>query len=73
MTDADRLITTTEAARLLGVGSTGAARAQLARLGVTPAGRQPGRSGENLWSSQAIADAQTARRPPGRPRTTPGP
>lgn len=56
------LITATEAADLLGVASGRVARQTLARWGVRPVGRAPGRGGESLYPRDVVEDA-LARRP----------
>lgn len=56
------LVTATEAADLLGVASGRVARQTLARWGVRPVGRAPGRGGESLYPRDVVEDA-LARRP----------
>ncbi|MEU0940282.1 hypothetical protein [Embleya sp. NPDC005971] len=63
-TDPAETWTITQAAEHLGARSTNTARRFLARAGIHATGRQPGRSGENLYDAQAVRDAQAAR--PGR-------
>lgn len=60
------LITATEAAPLLGVASGRVARQTLARRGIRPVGRAPGRGGESLYRR---ADVEyTVAHPPRRGR-----
>ncbi len=56
-------ITTTQAAELAGVKPTGVHRL-LARAGVRPVGREPGRAGQNLYDAAQVEVAVRAR--PGR-------
>src|SRR5690606_2841203 len=58
------LITASEAAALLGVASGRVARQTLARWGVRPTGRAPGRGGESLYPRDVVVDA--LRRRPGQ-------
>ncbi len=57
------LLTTTQAAELAGVKSSGVHRL-LARAGVRPVGREPGRGGQNLYDAAQVEVAVQAR--PGR-------
>lgn len=58
------LVTATEAADLLGVASGRVARQTLARWGVRPVGRAPGRGGESLYPRDVVVEA--LRRRPGQ-------
>jgi hypothetical protein len=53
--------TTAEVAEYLRLGSAAAARAQLARWGIRPVARQPGRAGQNLYNPEDVHGADTAR------------
>lgn len=69
--EAGRIVTTAEAAGVLGLGSPDAARVQLRRWQIEPAGTDPV-SGERLWRRDDIEARQRAR--PGRgARTDLGP
>ncbi len=57
------LITTTQAAELAGVKPTGVHRL-LHRAAIRPVGREPGRSGQNLYDAAQVEAAVQAR--PGR-------
>lgn len=57
-------MTATEAATLLGVASGRVARQTLARWGVHPVGRGPGRGGESLYDADEVRRALDHR--PGR-------
>jgi len=57
------LLTTTQASEVAGVKSTGVHRL-LARAGVRPVGREPGRNGQNLYDAAQVEAAVQAR--PGR-------
>jgi len=56
-------ITTTQAAELAGVKVAGVHRL-LARAGIRPVGREPGRGGQNLYDAAQVREALQAR--PGR-------
>ncbi len=56
-------ITTAQVAELAGVKITGVGRL-LHRAGIRPVGREPGRSGQNLYDAVQVEDAVRAR--PGR-------
>jgi hypothetical protein len=58
------LVSTSEAATLLGVSSAASARKALERMGVAPIARRPGRGGESLYDAAQIRLAMRQR--PGR-------
>lgn len=66
---ADReLVSTSEAAALLGLRSPSDAGRTLRRWGLLPTSRQPGQSGENLWDAADVTTAIANR--PGQGRRT---
>jgi hypothetical protein len=54
-------VTTSEAARMLGLANAHGARRALHRLDVHPVARQPGRSGESLYDADEIRTAMAKR------------
>jgi hypothetical protein len=62
----EELWTTAVAAEYLGLSTTGSARKALHRLGVAPAGKEPGRRGQNLYYAAQVRAAKAAM--PGRGR-----
>jgi len=56
--------TTDDVARFLNLGTRASARAQLSAWGIAPTGRQPGRSGQNLYDPAPIRERASRR--PGR-------
>lgn len=58
------LMTTAAAARYLGLAGRDSARIWLAQRGIHPVGREPGSSGQNLYSAQAVMPLQGRGRRP---------
>jgi hypothetical protein len=56
--DTTLLMTTTAAARYLGLAGRDSARIWLAQRGLRPVGREPGPSGQNLYPAQAVLPLQ---------------